>query len=507
VDQLIYGSGEWSYASFGTLRQIFYAIFLTDVVGLDARLASFAALAGIIWDAVNDPLVGVISDRVKTRWGRRRPFLLFFSIPFGLGFLFLWWAPPWQNQIALMLTVMAAYVLSDTFQTLVSVPYNALTPEITPDYDERTTLTGFRMFFNLLASLATAVAAPMIVKGAVQAGTTLQQGYITVAALFGGLAAIPFLLIFAVVRERPRGPTEIQEPAPFRETLRAAWQNIPFRFATGIYMLNWITFDLVALMLPFFLLYWVSQGDLAASVSIFGDKIVLDSVVLGLLLITAVVALPLWTWLSHRFSKRSAHHRDELLGRRADADPRRAAGQVGFILVLAILAGKGVFGSRFARCDFPRRARVGRAAHAPAPGGDLLRDEEFRPQNGGRAGDFLCAPGAWLVRISLAAQGSRVVPTIRPGADGHPHHYRANWSVAAVQCHRRRVVLSADARASRPHPPPVGSPPGDTSSTQGRQCYHSPEPRPPELQPYAPSCGITDAMRQTAASLNGAAAA
>ena len=264
--KLIYGSGEWSYASFGTLRQIFYAIFLTDVVGLDARLASFAALVGIIWDAVNDPLVGIISDRVKTRWGRRRPFLLFFSIPFGLSFLLLWWAPPWQNQIALMLTVMVAYMLSDTFQTLVSVPYNTLTPEITPDYDERTTLTGFRMFFNLLASLTTAVAAPMIVKGAVQAGTTLQQGYITVAALFGGLAALPFLLIFAVVRERPRDPTEAQEPAPFRETLRAAWQNIPFRFATGIYMLNWMTFDLVALMLPFFLLYWVSQGDLTASV-------------------------------------------------------------------------------------------------------------------------------------------------------------------------------------------------------------------------------------------------
>ncbi len=341
--KLIYGSGEWSYASFGTLRQIFYAIFLTDVVGLDARLASFAALVGIIWDAVNDPLVGVISDRVKTRWGRRRPFLLFFSIPFGLSFLFLWWAPPWQNQIALMLTVMAAYMLSDTFQTLVSVPYNTLTPEIAPDYDERTTLTGFRMFFNLLASLATAVAAPMIVKGAVLAGTTLQQGYVTVAALFGGLAAIPFLLIFAVVRERPRDPTEVQEPASFRETVTAAWQNIPFRFATGIYMLNWITFDLVALMLPFFLLYWVAQGDLAASVSIFGDKIVLDSVVLGLLLITAVVALPLWTWLSHRFSKRSAY----IIAMSFWAVVQMLIlavrpGQVGFILVLAVLAGMSV---------------------------------------------------------------------------------------------------------------------------------------------------------------------
>jgi glycoside/pentoside/hexuronide:cation symporter, GPH family len=341
--KLIYGSGDWSYASFGTLRQIFYAIFLTDVVGLDARLASFAALVGIIWDAVNDPIVGVISDRVKTRWGRRRPFLLFFSIPFGLSFLLLWWAPPWQNQIALMLTVMLAYMLSDTFQTLVSVPYNTLTPEIAPDYDERTTLTGFRMFFNLLASLATAVAAPMIVKGTVQSGATLQQGYITVAALFGGLAAIPFLLIFAVIRERPRDPIQAEAQVSFRETLRAAWRNIPFRFATGIYMLNWMTFDLVALMLPFFLLYWVAQGNLTASVNVLGDKVVLDSVVLGLLLITAVVALPLWAWLSHRFSKRSAYI--TAMGFWAVVQMlilMVQPGQVGFILVLAVLAGLSV---------------------------------------------------------------------------------------------------------------------------------------------------------------------
>ena len=92
--RIVYGSGDWGMASFGTLRQIFYAIFLTDVVGLDARLASFAALMGVIWDAINDPIVGTLSDRVQSRWGRRRPFLLIFAIPYGLGFLLLWWAPP-----------------------------------------------------------------------------------------------------------------------------------------------------------------------------------------------------------------------------------------------------------------------------------------------------------------------------------------------------------------------------------------------------------------------------
>jgi GPH family glycoside/pentoside/hexuronide:cation symporter len=94
LTKVVYGMGDWSMASFNTIRQFFYAIFLTDVVGLDPRLASFAALIGVVWDAINDPMVGIISDKVQSRWGRRRPFLLLFSIPFGLGFLVLWWAPP-----------------------------------------------------------------------------------------------------------------------------------------------------------------------------------------------------------------------------------------------------------------------------------------------------------------------------------------------------------------------------------------------------------------------------
>jgi len=172
--KLVFGFGDWSSSSFGTLRQIFYAIFITDVVGLEPRLASIAALIGIFWDAVNDPLVGVLSDRIKTKWGRRRPFLLWFSVPFGLGFIILWWAPPFESQIALAAFVTFAFMLSDTFQTLVIVPLYALTPEITLDYDERTSLTGYRMFFNLFASLVTAVAAPAIVDSVLASGATLQ---------------------------------------------------------------------------------------------------------------------------------------------------------------------------------------------------------------------------------------------------------------------------------------------------------------------------------------------
>lgn len=339
--KLVFGSGDWSISSFGTLRQIFYAIFLTDVVGLEPRLASIAVLLGTLWDAINDPLVGRLSDRVRTRWGRRRPFLLFCAIPYGLGFLMLWWAPPFESQYLRMALVTLAFMLSDTFQTLISVPLYALTPEITPDYDERTSLTGYRMSFNLLASLVTAVVAPMIVKSVLASGGTQQQGYILVASLFGGLAVIPLLLIFATVRERKRLEEDIrrERSTSLGEVLRTVWSNIPFRFATGLYMLNWITFDLVAGTLPFFLSYWVASGDL--TFKIMGES--LESVVLGLLLIVSVLALPLWVWLSARMSKHIAY----VIGMTFWAVVQLLLlsiqpGQITIVLILAVLAGVSV---------------------------------------------------------------------------------------------------------------------------------------------------------------------
>lgn len=343
VTKLVYGSGDWGMASFNTLRQIFYAIFLTDVVGLDPRLASAAALVGVIWDAINDPLVGALSDRVNTKWGRRRPFLLIFAIPFGLSFLLLWWAPTWENQVVLMIHITLAYIISDTLQTLVVVPFLSLTPEISPDYDGRTALTGYRMVFNLIASLATAVSAPMIQDEMIKAGYTAQQGYLVTAVLFGSLAAIPFLLMFAVIREKNTGHKKKSEGLGIRNVVKMLWANVPFRYAALLYMLNWITFDLVALMLPFFLVYWVASGDLLASANLFGLELSLESAVLGILLIVAMVMVPLWTWLSKRFSKRSAYIGGMIFWIIVQVSILFVQpGQVDIVLIMAMLAGISV---------------------------------------------------------------------------------------------------------------------------------------------------------------------
>jgi len=339
--KLLFSSGDWGLASTSIMRSVFYSIFLTDVVGLDPRLASIAVPIGIGWDAVNDPIVGMISDRVRTRWGRRRPFLLFFAIPFGLSFLALWTAPHWESQVALLVYVTLAYMLADTFYTLVAVPLYSLTPEIFTDYDERTTIMGMRSFFQFAASIVTVVAAPAIVDAALAAGLTIQRGYLIVAVLFGGLASIPFLVIFFIVRERSM--TEQPESLPLGKTLSKAWSNVPFRFATAMFMFNWSAADVVAIMFPYFLLYWIEQGDTLAKVSVFGLNVSLESAFLGLLMLVSALSLPLWTWLAQRLNKRVAY----IIAMCFWAGVQFSIfaiqpGQVGWLMIVGVLAGVGI---------------------------------------------------------------------------------------------------------------------------------------------------------------------
>ena len=303
--KLLYGSGDWGISSIGMMRSIFYAIYLTDVVGLAPRLASFGALVGIVWDAVNDPIIGILSDHLHTRWGRRRPFLLWFAIPFGLSFVILWSAPRWENQIALLIYVTLSFMLADTLQTLVGVPFLSLTPELTPDYDERTTLTSFRSFFQLTGALTVVVAAPAIIDMVLASGGSQQQGFMLVGAIFGGIGAIPLLLIGVFVRETSR-PEQI-ESIPFRETLKAAWQNIPFRYAVGIHMLNWSAVDMIAVVFPYFLLYWVARGNLLASIHIFGFDLAYESAFFGILMSVCILCIPFWLWMAKWRNKREAY--------------------------------------------------------------------------------------------------------------------------------------------------------------------------------------------------------
>lgn len=339
--KILYGSGDLGISSMGMMRAIFYALYLTDVVGLEPRLASFGALVGILWDAINDPVVGILSDRLRTRWGRRRPFLLWFAIPFGISFITLWSAPNWDSQISLLIYVTLSFMLADTLQTLIAVPFLSLTPELTADYDERTTLTSFRSFFQLIGALSVVVAAPAIVDVVLASGGTQQQGFMLVGAIFGGIGAIPLLLIGIFVREKS---TTVQtEAIPFRETLQAAWQNIPFRYMVGIHVLNWSAMDMIVVVFPYFLLYWVAEGNQLASIRLFGSELAYESAFFGILMSVCILCIPFWRWMARWRNKREAY----MLGMSFWVVVQLMIfaiqpGDTAYLLTLAALAGIGV---------------------------------------------------------------------------------------------------------------------------------------------------------------------
>jgi GPH family glycoside/pentoside/hexuronide:cation symporter len=284
--KIVYGLGDWGNTTTSTIFIFFFAFFLTDVAMLKPARAALVLLIGGIWDAVNDPIVGVLADRVRTRWGRRRPFFLFVALPLAATFSMMWWVPP-LGELGKTLWYALAYVLYDTCFTLMTVPYGALTAELTEDYDERTELTGWRMGTSMLGGLVAAFFVPVIVSAFARPA----PGYLAAGVGFGLLACVPYLMLFFTTRERfaeaPRPRTSVIED------LTATLRNRPFRYAAGIYLLSWCTVNLVASLLQYFVTYWLKIPEQI-------------EYVLVVVQAAALACVPLVVWLSGKLGKRGA---------------------------------------------------------------------------------------------------------------------------------------------------------------------------------------------------------
>jgi GPH family glycoside/pentoside/hexuronide:cation symporter len=289
LSRWLYGFGDLGFSLTSTILGAYFAIFLTDVIGLKPAIAAAAIFIGRTWDYVNDPIIGHISDHTRTRWGRRRPFLLFGALPFAIIFSLLWWRPPIENNLGLAVYYALIYVLFDASATLVYMPYFALTPELTPDYDERTQLTTTRMFFSILGSLVAFTVPLMIVDGFQPAHA---ERVFTMGILFGLTSALPLLLVFFGTRERAEYMQ--QSPPGILQSVRAAKGNRPFVFGLGIYLFTWVSVSILEAILLFFIKYVVereAQSDL----------------IMATIFVVAMVVLPFWEWVSRRLNKRLAY--------------------------------------------------------------------------------------------------------------------------------------------------------------------------------------------------------
>lgn len=286
--KLFYGLADWSNSSTSTIFGFFFAFFMTDVAKLPPLYAAPVLLIGGIWDAINDPLFGVLADKVRSRWGRRRPFFLFVTIPFAIAFIMLWWVPPLASDLGLASYYAVTYLLFDTGFTLLTVPYTALTPELTEDYDERTRLNGYRMSFSMLGGLLGALSIP-IVTGFF---SELKTGYLVVAVIFGILAIFPYLLLFLNIKERYSNTPQAEDN--LIKGFLSTFQNRAFRFAAGIYMTAWVTIALASALFQYYVTYVVLMPKQ------------LD-IILGLLQLGALVCIPIMVWMANRLGKQKAY--------------------------------------------------------------------------------------------------------------------------------------------------------------------------------------------------------
>ncbi len=292
VTKLAFGSGDVGPAIATAIMSFFLLYFFTDVARIGVAAAGLILLISKIWDAFNDPIIGTLSDRVHTRWGRRRPWFLFGAVPFGLTFFLLFLVPPFGETGKVVYFLVVTLVL-DTMFTIVNVPYTALTPELSRDYDERTSLNSYRFAFSITAGLIAAVLHPIIV-GTVAQSSSQQMGYAVSAFIFAILCTIPFFFAFWGTYERHTA--EEEESMPFLEGVKVAFGNRAFRYVTGIYLLSWLVVQTVSTIVIYFMTYWLRRPDMVSLVilSVQGS---------------ALIWLFIWTAVSRRVGKKGVYYR------------------------------------------------------------------------------------------------------------------------------------------------------------------------------------------------------
>ena len=165
--KLAFGAGDMGPAITANILVFFLLRFFTDVAGLPAGLAGSVLAIGKISDAINDPVTGILSDHTRTRWGRRLPWMFFGAIPFGIFFFLQWIVPHFSNNDRVNDWWLFGYyiligILFNIAYTAVNLPYTALTPELTQDYNERTRLNSFRFAFSIGGSILSLILAEVI---------------------------------------------------------------------------------------------------------------------------------------------------------------------------------------------------------------------------------------------------------------------------------------------------------------------------------------------------------
>ncbi len=245
-EKIAYGFGDAASSMFWKIFGMYSLFFYTDVLGITAAAAGTMFLVARLWDSFFDVFVGIISDRTKSRWGKYRPYLLWFAIPFAVMGTITFFAPDF-GETGKLIYAYITYSLMMIVYSMINVPYASLLGAISADPTERNSLSSYRMSSAFIGSFVTfMLLQPMIdffsktfgseeVKAVESTISTSPVGWVMGVGAIGVICVVLFLLCFSWTKERVT-QIESEEDVSIKKDLKDLFNNAPWWIlvATGL---------------------------------------------------------------------------------------------------------------------------------------------------------------------------------------------------------------------------------------------------------------------------------
>lgn len=269
-EKLGFSLGEYSSSIVWQTLMFFLPVFYTDIFGLTATAAGTMFLVVRIFDAFNDPIMGIIADNTKTRWGSFRPYLLFMALPYGVAAVLMFSVPDF-SETGKLIYAYTTYMLMMIIYTAIMIPYNALVGVISSNPSERTTISSFKFVF--------AYAAGMTVQGLVLpmvdwlGNGNEVKGYRITMIIFGIICVLFFIISFLSSKERIKTPSK--QKLDVRKDLKNLFKNKVWViiFITALLMLIYIAIR--SAVIVYFFDYFINDKAGASMFMVIGTLAVL----------------------------------------------------------------------------------------------------------------------------------------------------------------------------------------------------------------------------------------
>jgi glycoside/pentoside/hexuronide:cation symporter, GPH family len=222
-EKFAYGFGDLASVLYWQTFMLYFTYFYTDVFLIPASVAATMFLVSRIWDGVNDPLMGIVADRTKTRWGKFRPYLLWLCVPFAVMGVLTFTVPDF-SMTGKIIWAYVTFILIMMLYTAINIPYTALMGVISPDSNERTSVSSINFIFAFAAGII--VSATLLPMTKALGGGNDAQGWQYTFMIYGAAAVIFFLIAFKGTRERVLPPKS--QKMSVKQDLKDLFGNKPW---------------------------------------------------------------------------------------------------------------------------------------------------------------------------------------------------------------------------------------------------------------------------------------